>query len=184
MRKVIAAINMTLDGFCDHTAIVPDEEIHHHYANLIRDAGALLYGSTTYDLMKFWQTLLAEPSGEPSMDDFATAIDKAPKIVFSHRLENTGWASAALSDLPLKEKVLALKQQPGNDVFACSRSIINQLMKMNLIDELQLCIHPVVAGGGLPLFDNPGDRAEFRLVKTKIFKGGAVILYYEPDASK
>ncbi|MCZ7615761.1 MAG: hypothetical protein M5T52_19985 [Ignavibacteriaceae bacterium] len=71
MRKIIAAINMTLDGFCDHTAIIPDEEIHQHYADLLSNADAVLYGRITYQLMQFWQTLIKNPSGEKSMDDFA-----------------------------------------------------------------------------------------------------------------
>jgi dihydrofolate reductase len=87
MRKIIAAINMTLDGFCDHTAIIPDEEIHQHYTELISDADAILYGRITYQLMEFWQALAKNPSGEKSMDDFAVAIDKIPKIVFRIRLK-------------------------------------------------------------------------------------------------
>src|SRR6266516_5759130 len=115
MRKVIAAINMTLDGFCDHTAGMPTEEIHYHYADLLNNAGVVLYGRITYQLMQYWQTLLNNPSGEKSMDDFAMAIDKIPKIVFSHKLKNTGWDSAKLSNLSLEEMVSELKQQPGRN---------------------------------------------------------------------
>jgi dihydrofolate reductase len=184
MRKLIAAINMTLDGFCDHTAGIPDEEVHQHYADLLDSAGVVLYGRTTYQLMQFWQTLLKNPSGEKSMDDFAVAIDKVPKIVFSHTLKSTGWDSAKLSDQLLKELVSALKQQAGKDILVGSRSLILQLMALNLIDEYQFCIHPVVAGGGLPLFENITDRPVFKLVKTKTFGGGAITLYYEPATSK
>lgn len=180
MRKIIAAINMTLDGFCDHTAGIPDEEVHQHYTELISNADAILYGRITYQLMKYWQTLLKNPSGEKSMDDFAIAIDKIPKIVFSHSLKSTEWDSARLSTQPIEEEVLELKQQSGNDILVGSRSLIIQLMKLNLIDELQLCIYPVIAGGSLPLFENLKDRTILKLIKTKTFRGGAVILYYEP----
>lgn len=94
MRKVIAAINMTLDGFCDHTALTPDDEIHLHYANLLRNAGVVLYGRITYQLMEFWRTLVANPSGNPSMDDFAIVMDNTPKIVFSRTLKTLDWTSA------------------------------------------------------------------------------------------
>ena len=181
MRKLIAGINMTLDGFCDHTVIIPDEEIHQHYAELLDNADVVLYGRITYQLMQYWQTLLKNPSGEKSMDDFAMAIDKIPKIVFSHTLKNTEWDSAKLSNKSLEEMVLELKQQPGRDILVGSRSLIMQLMKLNLIDEYQLCVHPVVAGSGLPLFENISDRTILKLIKTKTFGSGAITLYYEPS---
>ena len=187
MRKLIAAINMTLDGIFDNTAGLPDEEIHQHYTELLGQGDAILYGRTTYQLMEFWRTFLENPSEEKSMNDFAIAIDNIPKIVFSHTLSNVEWKSATIANRDLKETVLELKQsRPASggsgskDILVGSRSLIIQLMKLNLIDEFQLCIHPVVAGNGLPLFENINDRTIFKLVKTKIFNGGAIILYYEP----
>lgn len=180
MRKVIAAINTTLDGIVDHTAGVPDEEIHQHYTELLTQGGVILYGRTTYHLMEFWRTLLDKPSEEKSMNDFAMAINKIPKIVFSHTLNNVDWKSATVAKRELKEKVSELKRQSGNDILVGSPSLIIQLMKLNLIDEYQLCVHPVVAGGGLPLFKDMNDRTVLKLIKTKTFGGGAVVLYYEP----
>jgi len=180
MRKLIAAINMTIDGFCDHTAGIPDEEIHQHYADLLDNAGVILYGSTTYQLMQYWQTLVKNPSGEKTMDDFAMAIDKIPKIVFSHKLKITEWDSAKLANQPIEEMVKELKQQSGKDILVGSRSLILQLMKLNLIDQYQLCVHPVIVGNGLPLFENINDRTILKLIKTKTFSGGAVTLFYEP----
>jgi dihydrofolate reductase len=184
MRKIIAAINMTLDGFCDHTAIIPDEEIHQHYTELLSNADAILYGRVTYQLMQYWQTLVKHPSGEKSMDDFAMAIDKIPKIIFSHTLKNVEWDSAKLSNQPMEEEVLELKQQSGKDIFVGSRSLILQLMKLNLIDEYQLCVHPVIVGEGLPLFDTVNERTILKLIRTKTFSGGAVTLYYKPTKEK
>ncbi len=180
MRKIIAAINMTLDGFCDHTAISPDEEIHQHYADLLDKGDVVLYGRITYQLMQFWQTLVKNPSGEKSMDDFAMAIDKISKIVFSHTLKNTEWDSATLATRSLEEEVLELKQHSVKDILVGSRSLIMHLMKLNLLDEFQLCIHPVIVGTGLPLFENVNDRTTLKLIKTTTFSGGAVMLYYEP----
>jgi len=184
MRKIIAAINMTLDGFCDHTILLPDEEIHQHYTELLDNAGVILYGRTTYQLMQFWQKLIENPSGEKSMYDFAVAIDKVPKIVFSHTLKNTEWNSAKLANQPIEEAVAELKKQPGKDILVGSRSLIVQLLKRSLIDEYQLCIHPVIAAAGLPLFEDINDRTILKFIKTKAFSGGAVILYYEPTNKK
>jgi len=184
MRKVIAAINMTLDGFCDHTAGIPDEEIHQHYTELLNEGDAILYGRITYQLMEYWQPMVKNPSGEKTMDDFAMATDKIPKIVFSHTLKNVEWESANLANRAIEEEVLELKQQPGRYILVGSRSLIIQLMKLNLIDEYQLCVHPVVVGSGLPLFENINDRTILKLIKTKTFSGGAVTLYYEPTNEK
>ena len=180
MKKLIAAINMTVDGFCDHTAGLPDEEIHQHYTELLGQGDAILYGRITYQLMEFWRTFLENPSEEKSMNDFAKAIDKIPKIVFSRTIKNVEWKSATLANRDLKETVLELKQQSGKNILVGSRSLIIQLMKLNLLDELQLCIHPVVAGKGLPLFVDLNDRTILKLLKTKTFSGGAVTLYYAP----
>jgi len=171
---------MTLDGFCDHTELLPDKEIHQHYTELLREADVILYGRITYQLMQYWQTLIINPSGDKSMDDFARAMDNIPKIVFSHTLKETEWSSAKLSNQPIEEEVLALKRQSGKDILVGSRSLIMQLLEKSLIDEFQLCVHPVVVGGGLPLFENINDRTTFKLIKTKTFSGGAVTLYFEP----
>lgn len=185
MRKVIATINMTLDGFCDHTAgYVAGEELHCHYADLLNNAGVILYGRTTYQLMQFWQTLLQNPSEEKSMNDFAISIDRIPKLVFSNTLKDTGWDSVKLADRPLDETVLELKQQTGKDILVGSRSLIVQLLNSNLIDEFQICIHPVIEGKGLPLFDQIKDRIVFKLVKTKSLSSGATVFYYEPAQEK
>jgi dihydrofolate reductase len=180
MRKVIAAFNMTIDGFCDHTEGIPSEGLHQHYSELLDNAGVILYGRTTYQLMQFWQTLLKNPSGKKSMDDFAISIDKIQKLVFSNTLKDTDWDSAKLANSPLEEVVKELKQQLGKDILVGSRSLIIQLLNLHLIDEFQLCIHPLAVGKGLPLFDKIKDRTMFKLLKTKTLDSGAIVLYYEP----
>jgi dihydrofolate reductase len=180
MKKVIAAFNMTLDGVCDHTTGIADEGLHQHYADLIDNAGVILYGRTTYELMQFWQTLLQNPSGEKSMDDFAISIDKIPKLVFSNILNDTNWDTAKLSDRSLNEKVLELKQQSEKDILVGSRSLIIQLLNSNLIDEFQICVHPIIEGKGLRLFDQIKDRIMLKLIKTKTLNSGATVFYYEP----
>lgn len=178
---------MTLDGYCDHTAVDPDEEIHNHYSELLSAADVILYGRKTYELMKFWQTLIENPLGEKSMDDFAIAMDKVPKIVFSHTISDTGWQSATLANQSLESMVNELKLSSngsGKEIYIGSRSLIIQLLNHNLLDELQLCIHPVIAGGGLLLFEDIKDRTFLKLMKTKVFGSGAVIHYYEPIKEK
>lgn len=184
MRKVIAAFNMTLDGVCDYTTGIPSEDLHQHYADLLDNSGVALYGRTTYELMQFWKTILQNPSGKKSMNDFAISIDRIPKLVFSTTLKDTNWDSAKLSDGPLNEKVLELKQQSGKDISVGSRSLIIQLLNSNLIDEFQICVHPVIEGKGLRLFDQIKDRIMLKLIKTKTLSSGSTVLYYEPTSQK
>lgn len=180
MRKVIAAINTTIDGICDHNAGLPSEEIHQHYTELLNQADVILYGTTTYQLMQYWQTLLKNPSGKKTADDFAIAIDRIHKIVFSHKLKNPNWASATMANQPIGELVKELKQQSGKDILVGSRSLIIQLLNLNLVDELQLCLHPMIASKGLPLFEHMNNQSLFKLNSTKVFANGAITLYYEP----
>jgi dihydrofolate reductase len=184
MRKVIAAFNMTLDGVCDHTTGIPSEDLHQHYSDLLNNSGIVLYGRTTYELMQFWKTILENPTGKKSMDDFAISIDKIPKLVFSNTLKDANWDSAKLSDKPLNEKVLELKQQSGKDISVCSRSLIIQLLNINLIDEFQICVHPIIEGKGLRLFDKIKERIVLKLINTKILNSGSTVFYYEPTREK
>jgi dihydrofolate reductase len=155
MRKLIAAINMTLDGFCDHTAGIADDELHEHYNETLRTGDTLLYGRITYQLMEsYWPNVVKNPIGNKAEDEFAVLIDQITKIVFSRTLTKVEWNNAKLATRSLKEEVLDLKQQPGKNIFAGSPSIIAKLTQLDLIDEYQLCVHPVVLGTGLPLFRN------------------------------
>lgn len=172
-------MNMTVDGFCDHTAGIADEELHHHYSDLLRSAGVLLYGRITFQLMEFWPPLIKNPSGDKAMDEFALVIDQVPKIVFSRTLKTLEWESATLATRDLKEEVLALRQQPGKDILIGSPGLIASLTELGLIDEYQLGIHPVILGKGLPLFKNISNQVDLKLLKTKPFASGVMIHYYE-----
>ncbi|UJH90291.1 dihydrofolate reductase family protein [Antarcticibacterium sp. 1MA-6-2] len=114
------------------------------------------------------------------MNDFALAIDKIPKLVFSHSLKKVDWESATIAKGDLKDEVLELRKQAGKDIFVGSRSLIIQLMKLKLINEFQLCIYPILQGNGLTLFEDINQRIIFKLAKTKTFQSGAIILYYQP----
>jgi dihydrofolate reductase len=184
MRKLIAAINITLDGFCDHTAVVADDELHEHYNELLRNADTLLYGRITYQLMESsWPAVVKNPTGNKPMDEFAVIIDNITKIVFSRTLKNVSWKNTILKKEVIKEEILALKQSRSGgskDILAGSPGLIVTLMQLNLIDEYQLCVQPIILGNGLPLFKNINDRIDLKLLKTKTFGSGSVVLYYQP----
>jgi len=181
MRKLIAAINMTLDGFCDHKALIADDEIHEHYNDLFRNADTLIYGRITYQLMEsYWPDVVKNPTGQKAIDEFAVLIDNIPKIVYSRSLKTVDWKNTILKKEIIKKDILELKLLPGKNILVGSRSLIVAFMQFGLIDEYQLSIQPIVLGSGLPLFKNIRDRIDLKLLKTKTFGSGAVTFYYEP----
>lgn len=186
MTKVIAAINMTLDGFCDHTSAIADEELHWHYTDLLKTGAVILYGRITFDLMRYWQPFVTEPSGNKDMDEFAKVMDQIPKIIFSRTLKNSdlNWKTAQLSNRNLGAEITEQKKSAGGDILIGSPSLIASASELNLVDEYQLCIHPVIAGKGLPLFKNISQLKVLNLTKTKIFRSGAVTHYYTPVKTK
>src|ERR1700741_3879013 len=155
MRKLIAAMNMTLDGFCDHTAMIADDEIHQHYNDLLSNADTLIYGRITYQLMEsYWPSVVKNPTGNKPTDEFAVLIDNISKIVFSHTLKSVVWKNTKLKKEIIKEEVLELKHQAGKNILVGSPSLIVALLQLGLVDECQLSVQPTILGSGLPLFKN------------------------------
>lgn len=178
-------MNMTLDRFCDHATMIADDEIHEHYNELLRSADALLYGRITYQLMEsYWPTVVKNPTGNKPIDEFAVLIDSISKIVFSGTITNVQWKNTKVATHGLEQEVLELKKS-GNDgtkdILVGSPGLIVASLNLNLVDELQLCVQPVIAGRGLSLFKNISDRIDLKLIKTKTFiNSGSVGLYYKP----
>ena len=174
---------MTLDGFCDHTAGIADDEIHQHYNELLSNADTLIYGRITYQLMEsYWPSVVKNPTGNKPMDEFAVLIDNISKIVFSRTLQHVDWKNTTLKKEVIKEEILELKQSRNGgskNILVGSPGLIVALAQLDLIDEYQLSVQPTVLGSGLPLFRNIKDRIDLKLLKTKTFGCGAVVLYYE-----
>ena len=186
MRKLIAGLNMSLDGFCDHTEMTADDEIHQHYNDVLRNADTLIYGRITYQLMEsYWPTVVKNPTGNKPTDEFAVLIDNISKIVYSRTLKNVSWKNTELKKEIIKEDILKLKQVAGKkNILVGSPSLIVAMAQLDLIDEYQLGVQPTVLGRGLPLFKNIKDRIDLKLLKTKTFGCGAVFLYYETIKKK
>lgn len=172
---------MTLDGFCDHTAVIADDELHQSFNELFRGADTLLFGRITYQLMEnYWPSVAKKPTGDKPSDEFAVLIDNISKVVFSHTLKNVEWKNTRLAKGGIKEEVLKLRQQEGKNILVGSPSLIVTLTQLGLIDEYQLYVHPIILGNGLPLFKNIEDKIDLKLLKTRTLGSGAITLYYEP----
>lgn len=183
MRKLIASINVTLDSFCDHTAVIADEELHENFNELFHSADTIIFGRKTYELMESsWPLIVKEPTGMKAMDEFAVLIDNIHKIVFSNTLKDVEWKNTKLANGNLKEEVLKLKKTPGKNILVGGPTLITTLMNLGMIDEFRFCVQPIVLGNGLPLFKNITDRIDLRLVNTKTYGSGVIMLCYEPGS--
>ena len=181
MGRLIASMNITLDGFCDHTAVIADEELHEKSNELLKSIGGIIFGRNTYQLMEEgWPPILKNPTGLKSLDEFAALIDEIPKIVFSKSLEQVEWNNTKLIKGPVQEEIPKLKRQAGKDLGVGSPGLIASLAPTGLIDEYRLCVHPVVLGSGRVLFKDISERINLKLVKTDTFRSGAVMLHYQP----
>jgi dihydrofolate reductase len=178
MRKLVFAINMSLDGCCDHTKFYPDEETFTYFTQLTRDADTFLYGRKTYQLMvPYWPDVAKE---DPS-DKFAQAFDAVEKIVvFSKSLERAEDEKTTIVRTGLEDEVLKLKQQQGKNIFTGGINLASQLAGLGLIDEYHFAVHPIVVGEGVRLFEgiNLQEKLQLKLVESTVFKSGAVILRY------
>ena len=181
MRSLIFAINITLDGCCDHTKLSANDEVHKYFAQLMRDVDLLVYGRKTYQLMvPFWPDVAKNHSGETkAMNDFAQAFVSNKIIVFSQTLDRAE-GNTRIVRSNLQEEILKLKQEQGKNIATGGVSIPSQLIELGLVDEYYFVVHPIVAGEGRRLFDSLSlpERLQLKLVESKIFESGHVALRY------
>jgi len=183
MRNVIFAINVTLDGCCDHTKFNPDEQTLQYFTQLTRDADTFLYGRKTYQLMvPYWPDVAKNHSGQTKADiEFAQAFDAISKIiVFSQSLESPEGTKTRIVRTSLHNEMLKLKQEQGNNIVTGGVTIPSQLIELGLIDEYHFVVHPIVLGEGRRLFEgvNLKEKLQLKLIESKIFKSGCVALHY------
>jgi dihydrofolate reductase len=182
MRNVIFAINITLDGCCDHTKHVPDEEVMEYYTRLLRDdAGLLVYGRKTYQLMiPYWPDIAKNQSEKKEANEFARTFDSLNKIVFSRSLDRAEDKNTRIVRTNLRDEILKLKQEQGKNILIGGVSIPSQLIELGLVDEYRFVITPIIAGEGTRLLEGIGlpEKLQLTLVESKIFKSGCVALRY------
>jgi dihydrofolate reductase len=184
MRPLRFAINVTLDGCCDHRVGIADAELHRHAVENFDRADALLFGRVTYQMMEAAFRAPARTGTmpewmEPWMLPFARSIDAARKYVVSSTLDRVDW-NAELVRGDLGEAVRRLKQEPGKGLFVAGTQLARALAELGLIDEYELIVHPRLAGHGPTLFAGLPKLVDLRLVGRQEFGSGAVAMRYEP----
>ncbi len=187
MREIFVFNMVTLDGFFEG----PNHELDWHNVDAefnefaisqLDEIGLLLFGRVTYQMMaSYWPTPLA------IKDDLIVAgkMNSLPKVVFSKSLEKADWNNTRLIKKDVPEEVLKLKQLPGKDIaiFGSSNLAVT-LIPHGLIDEFRIMVNPVILGSGTPLFKGIRDKLNLKLLRTKTFKSGNVLLYYRPENEK
>jgi dihydrofolate reductase len=181
MRKVVFAINITTDGFCNHADGIADDELLEYFSRLLRSESVLLYGRITYQLMvPYWPAIARNQPGPGASNEFARVFDSLDKVVFSTTLQHVDGNKTRLVRGNVAEEVVAIKQQPGKDIGVGSLSIASQLSAGGLIDEYRFVVHPVVAGKGPRLFETvkPQDTLRLDFIGSETFRSGVVALHY------
>ncbi|WP_377267153.1 dihydrofolate reductase family protein [Peterkaempfera sp. SMS 1(5)a] len=184
MRKIILMMSVSLDGYIEGPGRridwhLVDDELHTHFNDRLRTMGAFLNGRVTYQLMaEFWPTADSDPASTGPMVDFARIWRDMPKIVFSRTLERADWNTTVAHEVSVEE-ITALKAQPGGDLALGGADLAAAFLRHDLVDEFWIYVHPVLIGRGKPLFPDSASKVDLRLVETRPFGNGVVLLHYE-----
>jgi len=184
MRKMILYMLTTLDGFYEgpnkeidwHNV---DEEFNEFAIEQLNSVDVLLFGRVTYELMASYWPTPAATTNDPIVAD---KMNSLPKIVFSKTLSSVEWQNTRLVKENIAEEISKLKQQPGKDLIIFGSSdLAVTLIQHGLIDEYRIMVNPVVLGNGKHLFKGINHKLNLKLLKTKTFRSGNVLLYYQPE---
>jgi dihydrofolate reductase len=181
MRNVIYAINITLDGCCDHTKQVADDELLEHYTYLLREVDLLVYGRKTYQLMvPYWPDVAKDRSSTKADIEFAQAFGSKKTVVFSRSLDSVEGQNTRIVRTNLRDEILKLKQEPGTNILVGGVDIPSQLIELGLVDEYRFVVTPIVTGEGRRLLRGMSlpEKLQLKLVESKVFKSGCVALRY------
>jgi dihydrofolate reductase len=181
MRKLIFAINTTLDGCVDHTKQFVDDEMLEYCTRLLREADLQVFGRITYQLMvPYWPEVAKSQSESKASIEFARTFDSIHKIVFSRSLDSAEDRNTRIVRTNLQDEILKLKQEPGKNIFVGGVSVPSQLIELGLVDEYRFVVGPIIAGEGRRLLEGVSlpERLQLKLVESKIFKSGSVALRY------
>ena len=181
MRRAIFAINITLDGCCDHTKMIADAEVHEYFTHLMRDVDLLVFGRKTYELMvPYWPDVAKHRSESKSENDFAEAFASKKLLIFSRSLDRADGRNTRIVRTKPQDEILKLKQEQGKNILIGGVDVSSQLIELGLVDEYQFVVQPILAGEGRRLLEGVRlpERFQVRLVESTIFKSGCVALRY------
>ncbi len=181
MKKLIYAINITLDGCCDHTKVTPSEELLEYHMRLLEDVDTLVYGRKTYELMvPYWPDIAKSHSETQAENEFADAYNTKKLVVFSRTLDQAKGKNIKIMRGDLYNKILELKQEQGKNILLGGVALPSQVIELGLIDEFHFVVQPTIAGEGKRLMEGISlpEKFQLKLVSSKFLKSGSVALSY------
>ena len=180
MKKIFVFTNVSLDGYFeapghDISGFKNDPEAM--APNPGKEVDTILLGHRTFEMMKFWST----PQAAETAPEIAKFFNENLKVIVSHNSFDPGWNNSKVISIDVAGEIKKLKAQPGKNIIMFgSNTLCVSLMQEGLIDEFQIIVNPVAFGEGTPLFKGLPKKAELKLMETRKFKSGAVLLTYEP----
>jgi dihydrofolate reductase len=180
MRTLIYAINLSIDGCCDHTKFGGSEEVLEHFTDLMRDVDLIVYGRKTYELMiPYWPDVAKDPSSTKAEIEFAQTFAAIDKVVFSRSLDSVEGNTRIVRANP-GDELLKLKQETGKKISIGGVSLPEQLIASGLVDEFYFFVHPVIVGEGRRLLEGTGlpEKLNLKLAGSETLKSGVVALHY------
>jgi dihydrofolate reductase len=180
MGKLVFAMNVSLDGFADHTATVgPDDEVLKFFSDRLDETDVAVFGRVTYQLMEsYWPHAHKDPKATTGMLEFADKFNAVPKIVFSRTLQEASWNNTRLVREDMIEEVVKLKGQTARSILLDGISVSQEFIRLGMVDEYWIVLHPVLVGKGRRLFEGLNTRANLKLMDSRTFRLGVVALHY------
>lgn len=184
MRRVILFVQVSLDGYFEGPKkdigwSMVDDELHAHFNEVLKAMGAFLAGRVTWEMMAaYWPTADAAPGATPVEREFARIWREMPKVAYSKTLTSAGWNTTIARDV-VRGEVEELERRASGDLIVGGGELGAAFMAQDLIDEYRIYVHPIQIGEGRRLFPPSKERLPLRLLESRTFGNGVVLLRYE-----
>jgi dihydrofolate reductase len=185
MRKIILTMHVTLDGFVagpngEMDWIQIDDAIFDYAGKMTDEADTALYGRVTWQMMdSYWPTAGDQPTASKHDIEHSRWYNGVAKVIISKTMQGSHLSNTKVISDHIEEEIKKLKAQAGKNIqIFGSPSASHALMQYNLIDEYWLFVNPVLLGQGIPLFGNITDKISLKLVESKAFESGVMVLHY------
>lgn len=178
MGEIHATINISLDGCCDHTHVIADDEFHERISDIFDRSAALLFGRKTYELLhSYWPGVASKKEGTPGVLRLARILDEKPKYVVSSHEPAPGWQARRTA--PTADAIGALRDKVGGTILlVASPTLARTLVQWGLVREYHIPMSPMVAGHGPWFLEGLTEQVTLSLLDVTHLRSGVLFLRY------